>query len=79
MIRLVRELVRALLQASDLYAVAARRLGSLRSMPQSASCPEDAICRHCPASYESDVCTEQERRAYELTLLYPRRRNGSSA
>lgn len=74
--RFLRELVRALLQASDYYAAAVQRLGSLRAPPRPAGCPEDAICRHCPAADEDDVCTTQERRGYELTLRYPHRRNG---
>lgn len=76
MIRLVRELIRALLQASDLYVATVQRLGSLKSPPRPAGCPEDGICQHCPASYEDDVCLPDERRAYELTLRYPHRQNG---
>jgi hypothetical protein len=71
--RFLRELIRALLQASDLYAATVQRLGSLRAQPRPAGCPFDAVCQHCPASYEDDVCMPDERRAYELTLRYPHR------
>jgi hypothetical protein len=73
--RFLRELARALLQASDLYAAAVQRLGSLRAPPRAAGCPDDAICQHCPAA-PHDVCLPDERRTYELALRYRNRDGG---